>query len=86
MAKDGTLVFVEVKTRRDSQYARKFLLDNVTQKKKRKLRNLTYAYLNFRYRNKPRPNYRIDIVGVLLERENLALKEIIYVPAINVGE
>lgn len=86
MAKDNSLIFVEVKTRRDSVYARKFLLDNVTRNKKRKLRNLAYSYLNFRYRNKPRPNYRIDIVGVLLERENLALKEIIYVPAIDVGE
>ncbi len=73
------LVFVEVKTRFDSWNARKYLLDNVTEKKKRRLRRLAdlYMLLNFKQGFKPRfkqgayPDFRIDVVGVLVARDSL---------------
>ena len=77
------LVFVEVKTRFDSWTARKYLLDNVTEKKKRRLRRLADLYMllnfnqGFKPGHKPRdksvayPDFRIDVVGVLVARDSL---------------
>lgn len=61
-------VFVEVKTRLASALAKRHLLENITKKKQNKLRLLSQVYLNSRFRDCRFPRFRIDVVGVILER------------------
>jgi len=64
-------VFVEVKTRLDSHLAKRHLLENITQRKQQKLRLLSQVYLGSQFRDIRFPRFRIDVVGVILERESL---------------
>ncbi len=72
----NTLVFVEVKTRVDSPFAAKHIFDNITWKKQKKLRQLAQIYLFKNFRDNARPYYRIDVVGVILSRENWDLVKV----------
>ncbi len=77
IAKDGPdLVFVEVKTRRDSFTARKYLFDNITAHKQRKLKTLVNLYLAFSDLTDGFVAVRIDVIGVILDAETLKAKNI----------
>jgi len=70
LMQDGeVLVCVEVKSRRDSPWARRHLFDSITFRKKKKLRTLAEIYQKVRFRFQKKPALRIDVVGVLLEPE-----------------
>jgi len=71
-----SLVFVEVKTRRESSLARKNILANITWHKQKKLKQTTQVYLFKNYSNSPRPKFRIDVVGIILDRGTLRPLEI----------
>ncbi len=77
IAKDSKeLVFVEVKTRFDSAQAEHRLLSNVTHDKQSQVRRLAEAYLRQHYPGRWRPAVRIDVVGVIVNKENHKLKAI----------
>lgn len=65
------LVFVEVKTRVDTKLARVHLLDNITERKRRKLRQLVGIYQMLNRRGGRIVPARIDVVGVLLHPGDL---------------
>jgi len=66
------LVFVEVKSRRESPIARDNLFENITLKKRKRLRLLKDLYLNKRTRLMTQlPNHRVDYLGVVLARDTL---------------
>lgn len=72
IALDGEyLVFVEVKTRRNSQYAQERLLDTITWRKLKKLKSLTQIYIKFKYRSRMLPRYRVDVLGIILDPQDL---------------
>lgn len=62
------LVFVEVKTRRESPLAARYLLDGIDQRKRRKLRKLAQYYLYRKYWRKV-PPHRIDVLGVIIKHQ-----------------
>lgn len=64
-----TLVFVEVKTRVHSPYSKRNIFQNITFKKQAKLKMLVNLYLNINYKLLKKPNYRIDIVGVIIDTD-----------------
>ncbi len=76
---EATLVLVEVKTRVVSLQAsqsrgrfdpaRIYLFDSINRRKISKLRILSEIYLRKHYR-KTRPPVRIDVVGVLIDKES----------------
>ena len=72
------LIFIEVKSRFDSPIARKHLFDNITERKKYKLRTLASIFTENHWKGKSKPKYRIDIVGVLFDKEDASLKKIIH--------
>lgn len=67
---NSTLVFIEVKTRYDNSFSRKHLLDTVHVKKRRKLSVLSEVFLKQHYQTKKWPSYRVDIIGILINKEN----------------
>lgn len=81
-----SLVFVEVKSRlvapasSMSSICKKYLFDNITHQKQKRLRLLAELYLSS-YCRERRPIARIDLVGVLLDRKSLKLMKIEYVRA-----
>lgn len=86
VVRDGPeLVIVEVKTRLNSRNARRYLFENITYAKKKKLRTLCYIYLAKYYRNKPPPPVRIDVIGVLLDKISFTVQRIEHLKAA-VGE
>jgi putative endonuclease len=73
VAVDGDyLVFVEVKTRRNSNFAKERLLDTITRRKLNKLRSLARIYIRFKYCSKPMPRHRVDVLGIILDPTNLS--------------
>lgn len=72
------LVFVEVKTRFDSPIARKHLFDNISERKKYKLRTLASIFTENHWKGRKKPNFRIDVIGVLFDREGDCLKKVIH--------
>lgn len=58
------LVFVEVKTRIDSIFSRKHILDSIDLRKRQKLRNLSKIFLKQK-RIQDR-KHRIDVIGILV--------------------
>lgn len=64
-----TVVFVEVKTRYDSWFARKHLLETIHKKKQRKLSGLAEIFMKQHYRGKRFPDFRIDVIGILIDKE-----------------
>jgi Holliday junction resolvase-like predicted endonuclease len=74
---DGAdLVFVEVKTRLSSPYTDRYLFDSINYYKQRKLKTLAQLFISFHCKHRPPPPYRIDVVGVLLERGGQEIKKI----------
>jgi putative endonuclease len=69
-------VFAEVKTRLASALAKRHVLENITRRKQNKLRLLSQVYLNSRFRDNRFPRFRIDVVGVILERGSLQVIDI----------
>jgi putative endonuclease len=67
---NNTLVFIEVKTRYDNMFSRKHILDAIHSKKKRKLAVLSEVFLKKHYQTKKWPHHRIDIIGILINKEN----------------
>ncbi len=76
--KQEKLIFVEVKTRFDSPIARKHLFDNISQRKRYKLRTLASIFTEKHWKGQKRPEFRIDVIGVLFDREGDCLKKIIH--------
>ena len=72
------LVFVEVKSRFDSPIARKHLFDNISERKKYKLRTLASIFTENHWKGKDKPRFRIDVIGVLFDRDQDCLKKIIH--------
>ena len=73
VAQEGEfLVFIEVKTRRNSFYAQERLLETITKRKLHKLRTLTRIYIRFRHGSKSMLRHRVDIVGIILDPTTLA--------------
>lgn len=74
ICRDGRdLVFVEVKTRRSGKLAERNLFENVDARKSRKLQVLCDLWL-CRFRIGQRiPPHRIDLVGIVLDRDSLEL-------------
>ena len=58
------LVFVEVKTRINSSYSNKHILDSIDKRKKWKLRNLSKIFL--KQRKLEDRKHRIDVIGILI--------------------
>jgi putative endonuclease len=68
---DGSeLVFAEVKTRVAGRMAEDYLLASLTTAKKRKLRMLVDIFLAQYFKGKPRPEVRIDVLGVVLGKND----------------
>lgn len=65
------LVFVEVKTRRNSSLAEERLLDTITWRKIKKLRFLSQVYIKYKYRTPMVPAYRVDVLGIILDPKTL---------------
>lgn len=77
VAKDGPdLVVVEVKTRFDAFNVESFLFSNITAEKQRRLRCLLEVYLRHHYPGRMKPSVRIDVVGVIVSKENHRLKAV----------
>ncbi len=77
VAKDKReLVFVEVKTRFEARNVRSLLLSNVTEEKQRRIRRLVEMYLRYHYPGRMQPAVRIDVIGVIVNKENFRLKAI----------
>ena len=73
IAQDGDyLVFVEVKTRRDSSFAQERLLDTITWRKLRKLRSLAKIFIKYNYPFRCIPRHRVDVLGIILDSQNLS--------------
>jgi len=67
---DGdTLVFVEVKSRVDSAYARKHIFDNVDERKQKKLRQLVEIFMHRMFLKTPK--HRLDLIGVFIDSQTL---------------
>ena len=66
------LVFVEVKSRRNSE---NLIFENITYLKQRKLRRLAEAFVGHNYKFR-KYLLRIDVVGVIFRSENLKIFEI----------
>jgi Holliday junction resolvase-like predicted endonuclease len=74
------LVFVEVKSRFRGKYAKIHLFDNLTYAKQKKLRILAEIFINRNF-TKP-PPHRIDVVGVLVDRDDFKRAEIKHLVAV----
>ncbi len=68
--KSGEIVFVEVKTRKISSFSSRSMASSVSKAKKKRLRILAEIYLKKNFINIFKIQYRIDFVGVFLNREN----------------
>ncbi|MDR2338352.1 MAG: YraN family protein [Deltaproteobacteria bacterium] len=64
---EDKFIFVEVKTRYDSKLAKKMLFENITSRKLNKLKQLSINYLIYKFGHLHCPNYRIDVIAVLVE-------------------
>jgi putative endonuclease len=62
---EEVVVFVEVKSRTGVGY----LFDNITEEKSRQLRHLASCFMRRRFGRRRWPAYRIDLVGVELNRD-----------------
>ncbi len=67
--KDGIIVFVEVKTRQSSAYAREYLFSTVTPKKQEKLKLLVEVYFAVHWQQLKKRQHRIDWVGLILSND-----------------
>lgn len=67
---NNDLVFVEVKTRYDTPFSRKHLTDSINFQKKKKLKTLSQLFLKKYYFNTKWPNYRIDLIGLLIGKDD----------------
>lgn len=76
-----SIIFVEVKTRYDTPQARKNLLDNIHKNKQRKLTILAETYIKQKYQINTPPPYRIDIIGILINKESNQAEEIRHIRA-----
>jgi len=79
---NNKVVFVEVKTRYDSPIARTHLFDNISSKKKRKLITLASIFADQHWKGRKRPDYRIDVIGVLINRDNESVAKIIHLEGV----
>ena len=66
-----SLVFVEIKTRRDQSFG--FPEESITLRKKTRLIRLANWYLS-RYRNKPQPQIRFDVLAIQIESEGPSIR------------
>lgn len=73
------IVFLEVKTRYDSAVARTHLFDNISKKKQYKLRTLASIFIENNWRNRKKPRFRIDVMGVLIDRDTDKVTKIIHI-------
>ena len=69
MHHNGQLIFVEVKTRYNVPLAREMIFENITAKKLNKLKRLSIHYLVKKFGRFKCPDYRIDVVAVLVDTE-----------------
>lgn len=77
VAKEGReLVIVEVKTRIDGEGVEELLFANISKKKRQKLQTLAEHYLRRNFPGRFQPAVRIDVIGVVLQQENLRLKTV----------
>lgn len=73
--RDGdVLVFVEVKTRGAKIRAYRRIFDNITQQKSLRLRKLTEVYKKRYFRCRVPIKVRIDVVGVIVAKDNAIQK------------
>jgi putative endonuclease len=75
------LIIVEVKSRRDSVAARRFLFDTVGAAKQRKLCCLAECFLRQVRVSSAFSSVRIDVVGVILDPRSPAVREIRHLQA-----
>ncbi len=69
-------VFVEVKTRLARPGSSERIFDNIDLRKRKKLLLLKDIYLNRFRLGRAIPSHRIDLIGVILNREDLEVVEI----------
>lgn len=79
-------VFIEVKTRLHTAFARQYIFSNITADKKIKLRKLSSLYFTHKLKNKNyvKENtgnyiYRTDIIGVIIHRTRYTQKSIAHI-------
>jgi putative endonuclease len=70
------LVFVEVKTRAYGHNSKRAVFQNITKRKIKKLSALSQIYLKYYYRNSKKPSHRIDVVGVVLDKDQSGAHDI----------
>lgn len=73
---DTELVLVEVKTRACRPGAAARVMDNIDERKRRKLRTLAEIYLLSQYRDRRPARVRIDVVGITLDSRTLRARTI----------
>ena len=76
------LVFIEVKSRFDSDLARRHIFDNISQRKKYKLRTLASIFTENHWKGCNKPKYRIDVIGVLFDKQTDRLKKITHLEGV----
>lgn len=79
IAKQGAeLVFVEVKSRIGGSRndAERYLFDTITFKKQQKLRQMAQIYIDRRLGQNPKTRFRIDIIGVIISRNDYSPTQI----------
>jgi putative endonuclease len=67
---DDRIVFVEVKTRYDSSFSRRYLFETIHRKKQKKLDALAQIFMKKHYYHRKWPDFRIDVVGVLVNKSD----------------
>ena len=68
IATDGKcLVFVEVKSRCNSSFAKERLFDTITKHKLKKLQLLAKVYIRLRFKFSDIPPHRVDVLGLILD-------------------
>jgi putative endonuclease len=67
MRNQSQYIFIEVKTRYASKLARDMLFENITSHKLHKLKQLSVNYLLYKFGQLYCPDYRIDVIAVLVE-------------------
>lgn len=81
MQDQGTLVFVEVKSRTARTGRQPYLFENITAVKIRRVRLLAEIYLSFYYHKRRHPDVRIDVVGVMLDANSGSVTQIKHIRA-----
>ena len=78
MLHEGQYIFVEVKTRYNVPLAREMIFENITVRKLQKLKRLSIYYLVCKFGRLKCPNYRIDVVAVLVDATGRKRAEIFH--------